>query len=45
MDDYTTHNKYNDVDKVGEDDVFMVRNGHHWATNADQHRSRTDRSN
>lgn len=45
MDDYTTHNKYNDVDKVGEDDVFMVSNGHHWATNADQHRSRTDRSN
>ncbi|EDS28089.1 conserved hypothetical protein [Culex quinquefasciatus] len=24
MDDYTTHNKYNDVDKVGEDDVFMT---------------------
>uniref|UniRef100_A0A8D8GFE2 Sprouty-related, EVH1 domain-containing protein 2 n=2 Tax=Culex pipiens TaxID=7175 RepID=A0A8D8GFE2_CULPI len=24
MDDYTMHNKYNDVDKVGEDDVFMT---------------------
>lgn len=24
MDDYTTHNKYHDVDKVGEDEVFMV---------------------
>ncbi|XP_055536737.1 sprouty-related, EVH1 domain-containing protein 1 isoform X2 [Wyeomyia smithii] len=24
MDDYTAHNKYNDADKVGEDDVFMT---------------------
>lgn len=24
MDDYTTHNKYHDVDKVGEDEVFMT---------------------
>ncbi|XP_053687518.1 sprouty-related, EVH1 domain-containing protein 1 isoform X2 [Sabethes cyaneus] len=24
MDGYTTHNKYNDADKVGEDDVFMT---------------------
>ncbi|XP_058457912.1 sprouty-related, EVH1 domain-containing protein 1 isoform X2 [Malaya genurostris] len=24
MDDYTSHNKYNDFDKVGEDDVFMT---------------------
>lgn len=24
MADCTTHNKYHDIDKVGEDDVFMV---------------------